>query len=213
MKPEWALMVDSLLLTNGRSGFLEGTLGLAGNGFFDSVLESLFSMLKMETIEGRLGRIYVMGVATSIGEEVTSHTSKTSISSRSAGSIADSIAGDSKIFEYLSKEKSEGLLKDGASMGRGDEAVFSLGMLGAINWRDGASNKTPFAALCFLISETMTGIPLGVVTLMSDSVSTEVEALISGEELGEEAAVSLIAIAAFILLDVPGCGGALCMDS
>lgn len=118
-------------------------------------------------------------------------------------------------FEYLSKAKSEALFNEGASTGFGDEFVLSLGMLGMIKWRVGASNRISFASFCFFISETMTGIPLGVVTLISDSVSTEVEALISVEGLGEDEDVVLlvIALSASIVLTVSGRVGALFRDS
>lgn len=67
----------------------------------------------------------------------------------------------------------------------------------------------PFASLCFFISETMTGTPLGVVTLISESVSTEVEALISEDELGEEMVLFRFVISAAFLPDVSGRAGAL----
>jgi hypothetical protein len=199
-----AMKPDILLLTECRSGFRGGTSGFAGNGFLDSLLECLFRILKMETMEGRLGRIYVMGVATSMGVE-TSHTSNISTSSRSTSSMA----GGSITLEYLSKAKSEALLREGASTGFGEGIGLSLGLLGMTNWRGGASNRMPFASLCFFISETMTGTPLGVVTLISESVSTEVEALISEDELGEEMVLFRFAISASFLPDVSGRAGAL----
>ena len=116
-------------------------------------------------------------------------------------------------FEYLSNTKSEALFKDGASTSSGEGIVFSLGLLGMTNWRGGASNRTPFASLFFLKSETMTGIPLGVVTLISDRVSTEVEALMSEDELGEEVVLCVFAVSASLLPDVSGRADALVMYS
>lgn len=123
-----AMKPDILLLTECRSGFRGGTSGFAGNGFLDSLLECLFRILKMETMEGRLGRIYVIGVATSMGVE-TSHTSNISTSSRSTSSMA----GGSITLEYLSKAKSEALLREGASTGFGEGIALSLGLLGMTN--------------------------------------------------------------------------------
>jgi hypothetical protein len=118
-------------------------------------------------------------------------------------------------FEYLSKVKSEALFNEGASTGFGDDIVFSLDVPGMIKWRVGASKRTPFASFCFFIFETMTGIPPGVVTLISDSVSTEVEALISDEGVGEDENVVLLvnALSEFIVLNVSGRVGALFRDS
>ena len=209
IKPELLLIIDSLLLTTSRSEFLEGTLGLAGVDFLKSVLGSLSSMLSIETIDGRLGRMYVIGVATSIGEHAASATSKTSISSSSGASAIE----DSMTLEYRSKEKSESFLKDGASTGFGDDAALSVGMPDMITLRAGALNKPSLTSLCFFISETMIGIPLGVVTLISDSVSTEVEALISADELEEEAGRCVYGNSPSILLDVSGRVSASAIDS
>ena len=82
MNPDPVLKFDNLLFASGRSGLREGTSGLDGATFFFSLPESLFKMWKILTIEGLLGRIYVIGVATSMGEHAASETSKISISSR-----------------------------------------------------------------------------------------------------------------------------------
>ena len=117
-------------------------------------------------------------------------------------------------FEYLSNEKSEGLLKVDTSTGLGEAGIFSLGMLGMVNWRAGPLKMMLLASFCFFISETITGIPDGVVTLMSLSVSTEVEAWISGDEDGEEAVLSVfLDISVFAFLRVSACMGALFMGS
>ena len=147
----------------------------------------------------------MIGVATSIGEHAASDTSKTSTSSKS---------GVSMTFEYLSNEKSEGLLKDDTSTGLGEAGVFSLGMLGMVNWRAGPLKMMLLTSVCLFMSETITGIPDGVVTLISLSVSTEVEALISGDEDGEEAVLSVfVDISVFAFLGVSACMGTLFMDS
>jgi hypothetical protein len=56
-KPERLLSVDNRLFAAERSGLRVGTSGLVDTDFLASLLESLSSMLKIETIEGRLGLI------------------------------------------------------------------------------------------------------------------------------------------------------------
>jgi hypothetical protein len=57
MKPERVLIVDNRLFAAGRSGLRVGTSGLADTDFLTSLVELLSNMLKIETIEGRLGLI------------------------------------------------------------------------------------------------------------------------------------------------------------
>lgn len=117
-------------------------------------------------------------------------------------------------LEYLSNEKSDRLLNDETRTGLGEVGVVSLGMLGMVNLRAGALIMMLLASVCLFMSEIITGIPDGVVTLMSLSVSTEVEALISGEEDGDEAVLCvLVDISVSAFTGTLACTGALFMGS
>lgn len=125
-----------------------------------------------------------------MGEHVAPETPKTSMSSRSGGSNA---------FEYLSKAKSEGMVKEDLRIGLGEEAVACFGRAGIFRCKVVVLRVIPLAWLCFFRSETMPGMPLGVVTLMSDSVSSEVDAVISREKRGDQAVLAVLGVSAAAL--------------
>ena len=105
------------------------------------------------------------------------------------------------------------MLKEALSTGLGDKGVVFNDILGMFRCKVGVLKVSSLFSFCFFRSETMTVVPLGVVMLISESVSTEVEAVISGEERGEEAVLSVFVVSLAGFRVVSACADALFLDS